>query len=154
MKAMTLSIVAIGVAVTGVCAALYEGFCIRTAKFPDEKAVVSQAVEYVIATYPPAVVMHERKMDDGNSSSTRGIPDHPVRYENVEEFLRKNPGCCELVERAGEGYKPSFLSRLLGKESRIVRLRFDVVYLESGGEKRKSVEKFVAVKRCGGVFTD
>lgn len=154
MKAMTLSIAAIGVLAAATCVVIYQGFCIRTLTFPDRQAVVNQAVEHVIATYPPAIVMHERKLVDGNTSSTRAIPSNPVKYASAEEFLRENPDCCELVERAGEGYKPSFLSRLLGRESKIVRLRFNVLYMENGEEKRSKVERFVAVERCGGVFTD
>ena len=154
MKAMAFSMLAIGLAGASASVALYEGLCIKTLKFPEEREVVRQAAEYVIATYPPAIVTQERSIGGGNTVSVREIPSHPIRYENVEEFLRKNPTCCELVERAGEGYKPSFLSRMIEKESRIVRLRFDVAYLADGRQRRVGVEKFVTVKRCGGAFNN
>lgn len=81
------------------------------------------------------------------------VPERPLRYGSVEEFRRINPNCCAIVDRGSEGYEPPFISRLLGYESRVVRVRYLVRYLNVNGELVvKLIETYVVLGRCGKVF--
>lgn len=150
--AMLISLAVVGTSI--ILLGLYNGFCFAQGGFPDQETSYRRAITDVIARYPPAIEMERRNLDGGRSVVRLGVPERVVRYLSVEEFRQLNPDCCAVVKRGREGYEPSPISRLLGYESRIVRVRYLVRYRSpDGGLIAKPTETYVVLSRCGQVFS-
>lgn len=153
MRAMMTGAAIIGVAVLVVLTALYNGLCFEHGGFPDDLLSEDRAIGEVIKRYPPTVELERRDLGGGRSISRMAVPERPLAYESVSDFRHVNPDCCAVVDRGSEGYRPSFLSRLLGKETRIVRVRYLVRYRDAAGvAMSKPTETHVVLGRCGEVF--
>ncbi len=73
-----------------------------------------------------------------------------VSYENVDELLAKNPGCCKIV---GSGDVPTvtFWDRVFGRNSKkIIHLQYKIMRLnENGQQDFHEVSLYNTVSNCG-----
>lgn len=153
MRAITTLLVILSITVIVILLALYNGYCLRHGGFPDREVSYGRAIADVIARYPPVIEVERRDLGGGRSVVKLNVPERAVHYGGIEEFRRINPDCCAIVDRGSEGYEPSPVSRLLGYESRIVRVRYAVRYLDESSELiERPVEEYVILSRCGEVF--
>lgn len=154
MRTMVTIFLITTVVVCVILAGLYSGFCVSQGGFPAREVSYNRAIADVIARYPPSIEMGRRDLGGGRSVMQLGIPERAIRYAGIEEFRRLNPDCCAIVAHGSEGYEPSFISRLFGYESRIVRVRYLVRYLNADDELiAKPTETYVVLSRCGKVFS-
>ncbi|WP_315385767.1 hypothetical protein [uncultured Stenotrophomonas sp.] len=131
----------------------WQGYCFEQRRFVPAGEIERAAIESMLASYPPSVELARWRQKDGNLSVTYGVPSHPVTFAGVDHFLALNPGACQMVARGWEGHAPSPISRLLGYETYIVRLRYPVRFHENGGMRAVPEERFVSVDRCGRVIS-
>ncbi len=133
----------------------YTGYCHAQGRYLGEDELINVAVREVLNHYPPTIVVHSEKI--GNTGNTRQIyalPENPVFYADVNEFMQLNPNCCALSMRTGEGRRPWFLDRIFGKISSYVLLEYSVRYVENGIEKNYPDSTAVAVENCGEILTE
>ena len=117
-----------------------------------EQRLYAAAALRVIQAYPPSITLHTRDLGDGNSIVTYGIPPNAIPYKSLSEFYAENPHCCELVDRAADGWQPSLLDRLFGLHSYIVRVRYSIRHIGPDGTVRTIPdEAFIILKRSGKV---
>ncbi|WNH49718.1 hypothetical protein PDM28_05230 [Stenotrophomonas aracearum] len=131
----------------------WQGYCFEQRRFVPAREIERAAIESVLASYPPSVELARWRQKDGNLSVTYGRPSHPVTIAGVDHFLTLNPDACQMVARGWEGHAPSPLTRLLGYETYIVRLRYLVRFYENGTLRAVPHERFVSVDRCGRVVS-
>ena len=131
----------------------WQGYCFEQRRFVPAQEIERVAIASVLASYPPSVELARWRQKDGNMSVTYGRPSHPVTFTGVDHFLALNPHACQMVARGWEGHAPSPISRLLGYETYIVRLRYPVRFYENGRLRAVPDEHFVSVNRCGRFVT-
>ncbi|WNH49716.1 hypothetical protein PDM28_05220 [Stenotrophomonas aracearum] len=131
----------------------WQGYCFEQRRFVPAQEIERAAIESLLASYPPSVELARQRQPDGNLAVTYGPPSHPMMFAGVDHFLALNPGACQMVPRGWEGHAPSQVSRLLGTETFIVRLRYPVRFYENGRLRAVPDEHFVSVNRCGEVIT-
>jgi hypothetical protein len=139
----------LAVAVSGIPALNYSGYCFEQHRYLADEEIVRAAVERVMGVYPPVVDVVE--MVDGQAGILgRLAPMNAVPYASADEFLRINEGCCELRHRDPEGYRPSLYERLTGRSRTLVRLEFAVRYVDRYGNPLSVTdEAFFAISNCG-----
>lgn len=130
----------------------YAGYCHAEHRFLSDEEKIHSAVQFVLNRYPPSI---SKQIDVNVNGVTQKIdhwymPENPVMYKDINDFMAINPGCCRLSLRTGEGGAPSFLDRITGYVSTYVLVQFKVRFIDD-----KHVENFsnggmaVAVKNCG-----
>ncbi|HEX5803715.1 MAG TPA: hypothetical protein VFY24_11875 [Azospira sp.] len=124
----------------------YAGYCFAEQKTLSDNEKIRALVDNVLKKSPPAVALKEIR--PGVPSYT--VPSDPIRYEDVDEFLALNPGCCELTEtRDPEEGGPYFMERLTGTVSGYARIDYLVRYREDGVVKSVPSKNHLPVSNCG-----
>lgn len=129
----------------------YSGYCFKEKRYLSDQERIDRAVAYVLATYPPVI---DYLNEDASVEPTieRRPPKHPVYYRDAKEFFELNQGCCEVTMRAREGTdnKPSLSSRVMGRTSCYVHVKYKVRYKDARGSEISSVvETYPAISNCG-----
>lgn len=130
----------------------YSGFCFKEARYLSEEEKIRSAVEYVLQLYSPDRGAIKIIEENGKQKS---VPANPigqmkVKYKNTDEFFAKNTECCELTQRAAEGYGGSPIDWVVGYISTWVHVKYMAKYYDNhDAEYLKVDEAYVAVSSCG-----
>lgn len=130
----------------------YAGYCHAEHRFLSDEEKINSAIEFALYGYPPSISKEIELNVNGVSQKREHwfIPEHSIKYQDLNEFNKINPACCRLSMRTGEGSMPSFLDRITGYVSTYVLVNFKVRYLdEHQVEKYGDAGIAVAVKNCG-----
>lgn len=134
---------------------VYTGFCFQQLRFVPDQEVIDTVVTQTLERYPPSLRFSETRTVNGELTREYFdfIPTEPIRYAGLNDFYLKNPNCCELTLQGGEGTHdtPPLWQRLCGQVVGFVRVRYDVVYVESGIRKVRAVDHRTPVSRCGDI---
>ena len=128
----------------------YIGFCFEKLRFLSDEEKISIAINYELSGYPPVVSEYGEK--DGRVFCTKAyIPDNPVYYKNVDEFLFENPDCCRVTQKMERsGYTVRLEHRLLGSANTFVEVKYKAKYIDANGIERSQItERYVAISNCG-----
>lgn len=133
----------------GYLALNYMGFCYKERRFLSEEEMVSIAVKYILATYPPVVELHEGK-GGAVINIGRGAPERSIAYKGISDFMAENQNCCEKTTIGREGYAISLEYRLLGSANAFVKVKYMVMYVDVSGVRQSSERtEYVAISNCG-----
>jgi hypothetical protein len=130
----------------------YYGYCHAEGRFVPDAEKIDAAVTRVLWAYPPPLPIYriengQRKLVDIRS------PANPIPYANRDEFLRENPNCCTLTDTEREGQEVTLMSRLTGKISTYVTVRYQVKYRNAAGDTIvEPSQTFRAIDNCGGAY--
>lgn len=148
----------------------YQGHCWEERRYLTKQEKIHRAIEDVLRRYPPGVIPTVRleengrlvekiiSIDDFRNKVLDGrsytMPKTPVFYSSVDDFLQKNPNCCELrgdrnFFNKSEFGGPSFFDLVTGGVSSYIRIRYWVKYMEGGEEKRIMNNYFADLSNCG-----
>lgn len=126
----------------------YFGYCWRKGKVLTPESKIQVAIAHVLASYPP-VLETFRSTGLGTGVVSYRRPQRPIAYLNAAEFRRINPDCCAVVMRGREGWTPSFLHRVTGSVSTLIRVKYQVRYQgDDGAVLAAAHETFVPVSNC------
>jgi hypothetical protein len=109
-------------------------------------------VKFVLDGYPPSIKRDFVTNINGALQKKEywHMPERPITYKDVKEFLEINPNCCVFTMRTEEGRRPSFVDRITGYVATYVIVKFKVIYLdENNVESYAESGEIVAVKNCG-----
>lgn len=127
------------VIVLGALASLnYSGYCVRDARFLTQAELVDAGVRDYFASYPPPVYSNFVRVTA------------PIPYSSVEDFVSRNPNCCELNPTGRQGETPGLFSRILGRFAGYVRI--DYMLEEATNNVPHTNLVRVAVSNCGRVW--
>ncbi len=110
----------------------YSGFCFKEMRYISDEEKIRNAIAVV------------NKIGGATYIGKDGFPDkyrEIIPYEDVDDFLDKNPKCCEIIPYIGfdsltdDPYPPSFWDRVFDNYNLAVRIRFKRVYVEGRLEK-------------------
>jgi hypothetical protein len=154
---MRIALLGAVILIIAVAALSYSGFCCTQGRYLSDEEKINIAVQYFLAAYPP-VIEHEVVNPDGSRKQVTAPPPQAVRYRDVDEFFRLNPGCCEVVKEVktsgGETLSLDFWNRLAGLSSSFVRVKYLVRYQDEQNTVRTHpVEAALAFSNCGHVWS-
>lgn len=130
----------------------YVGYCHAEHRFLSDEEKINSAIEFALYGYPPSISKEIEVNVNGVFQKREHwyIPEHPIKYQNLKEFMLINPECCRLSMQTGEGGMPSLLDRITGYVSTYVIVKFKVRYLdEQQVEKYGDAGLAIAIKNCG-----
>ena len=130
----------------------YSGYCHAEGRYLSDDEKIRSAVQYVLNRYPPTISKKIEKTIDGKVHVYDHwyMPENPIKYKNVDEFLVLNPGCCELSMTMAEGLTPLWIDRVSGIVSTYVLVLYKVRYLGPDNiEKHADGGMGVAIQDCG-----
>jgi hypothetical protein len=130
----------------------YTGYCHAEGRYLSDEEKINSAIRFALYGYPPSISKEIEVNVNGTTQKHEYwyVPENPIKYKDIDDFMAINPGCCKLSMRTGEGDAPSFLDRITGYVSTYVIVKFKVRYFDE-----QHLEKFansgvaVAVKNCG-----
>jgi hypothetical protein len=144
--------VALGVFVFWWCGMNYTGYCHSQGRYLSNEEKIRSAVDFTLNRYPPTISRKIKVNVDGVTKDTeeRFAPKNPIKYSNIDEFIKLNPDCCTLSMRTREGGRPYFLDRITGYVSTYVLILFKVRYFnENNIENYSDSGMAVAIQNCG-----
>lgn len=121
----------------------YHGMCVDEFRWISEEEKIRAAVEYVNSVQQ--IYVNEP------IGKVRGFQPR-VNYASVEEFLKANPNCCEVVFQLATGNNafPTVLDQLMGSYSGTVILKFDGRYYDENREIKTQKESVgILINNCG-----
>jgi hypothetical protein len=131
----------------------HKGFCAPSYRILSDDEKIRIAIKDRLLEYPPAVIK-EAYYDNGFYLIAKKVPDRPVHYKNVDEFLRLNPDCCSLskavIDDGLELQAIDFSDRIKGNVSHFMRLRYRVNYLNEKNEAENvTYSEIITISNCG-----
>lgn len=152
---ITMSCIALGAVIAcgaylGYLARLtYNGYCHAERKYLTDEEKIRVAVADVIRKYPPPIM--QIPVSYGWSLD---IPENPIYYRDVDDFLEQNPNCCFIsrmsLNKGMDNTEPRFIERATGGVSAFVSMNYAVRYLDvSKTTKSVDVTGYLALSNCG-----
>jgi hypothetical protein len=144
-----VSVFSLLVYIAWITAPNYKGYCKITHSYLTDKEKINIAVKSVMSTYPPSVEVFDTINNKKNIYWV--VPERPLSYGSVKEFLEINPSCCEVSHVDDNNYISSvFIYRAMGKLSALVNIVYKVRYYDGNGYLvEKNREEVVAITNCG-----
>lgn len=123
----------------------YSGFCWRQKRWLSKQEIIEAGIDYALKRENINVAI----TSPGGSITLivlKGIP-----YKSRQEFLMLNPGCCSIVEKADEGFRPTFLQKLAGNGRAIVKVNYKFRYLDEVDGNQKVIQHILYpfISNCG-----
>ena len=122
----------------------YSKFCFKQMRYLSDKEKIQMAFNYQNNRERIPI----ETVDKGTQYYRQ------IRYDNFEEFIQKNPNCCQVNPGGGYDLPPAnFLDRITGYNSGdAIVLNFEVRYLDDKGNQKSKIIKFEnAPQNCGAV---
>jgi hypothetical protein len=129
----------------------YSGFCLEQRRFYTDREKIEIAIGMILRGYPPTLI-EVVTYPEGRKVDRYFLPERPVPYRSVDEFLQVNPDCCEVTQREHPKISGnvSLGNRLFGITSANVRVRYRVRYLDANGRMITEImEPYIAISNCG-----
>lgn len=126
----------------------YTGYCFAEGKYLTDKEKVRVAVADVMKLYPPPVI----RTSVGPSTWNVDVPEKPIYYRDVDEFLALNPSCCAIsyVRKELESTGPRFSDKATGAMSSFVDMNYIVRYFDVDNVVQSTAVKgFLPISNCG-----
>lgn len=129
----------------------YAGYCHKESRFLSDEEMINSAVQFILDRYPPSISKVIEVNKDGKIQKREYwyLPENPVKYKGIKEFIEINPSCCNLSMIAGDSGYPDFIDRITGNVATYVIVEYNVKYLEENEEKTQLDSTAVAIKNCG-----
>lgn len=127
----------------------YAGYCEAESRYLTDEEKINIAITDTLRSYPPPLPKY------GSDGGTRKVvdirpPAEPINYADLEEFLRLNKDCCALTKEVREGQSVTPISRLTGRISTFVTVKYLVRYRDHQGNiVSEPSETFRAISNCG-----
>lgn len=140
----------------------YFGFCYSQKRFLPDEEKRNLVIDYILLTEKSTLkeIQRVRGLDDNDYKRERlkYLPDEPIPYRDMEDFLALNPNCCQVTTNyktlGGEGNPISCWERLTGW-SAVVGIRYLERYRDNKGIiQTKFVEIFPGISNCGELIWD
>lgn len=148
-KIILAGVVGVSALVVTYLALNYMGFCFKECRMLTEEEKISIAIDYVLGAYPPVIDLYKGGEGDLVSAG-RGLPDKPIYYSSVAEFISVNKNCCRVTRNGREGYTTRLEHRLVGSSNAFVEVRYAVRYLDENKAVRSEARvDFIAISNCG-----
>ena len=124
----------------------YAGFCYDEGRFLSDDEHYNSAIDHLIRR--PRVLVREEV--DGKLIKK----DYDkVRYEDADEFLRRNPDCCRIVPGGGDDYIPvTFWRRMTGLAYKVVLVEYAERIRDEGRVREVSLRRQITTNQCGDVL--
>jgi hypothetical protein len=133
----------------------YSGYCLKESRYLSYDEIIRHAVHSVIQSYPPVIEMTKIITENGKKRKVgaRERPKKYSKYDNIDQFLRLNKDCCQILDVGSGGYERSFLTRIVGDHLAIIRVKYFVYYTDHEGEERAvQVSTARSIKNCGQIW--
>ena len=147
----------------------YQGYCWKEGRYLTEQEKIYRSILGILREYPPAVIPVETYETNNGDVARKTIsieeikkkkwwgqtpPERPLAYNNVDDFLRNNPNCCQIrgdqnFHKTSEFGVPSLFDLVTDTESSYVRVRYWVRYIDDGKEKRLQTNYYAGLSNCG-----
>ncbi|MDK2126718.1 hypothetical protein [Parachitinimonas caeni] len=130
----------------------YTGYCAREGRAWSDREKIHSAVNYVVNREKPREVYLKTgdklvKLQPHEAGYEEQLI---IPYKSVDEFMQLNPNCCEITERADEGFQHDLLTRLSGDASGFVRVKYQRRYRgEATPDRHEPRETYVTISNCG-----
>lgn len=125
----------------------YSGMCLSKFRWLSDEERIILSIERIIKRENVAI--------ETKHSGTQYFKQ--INYKSVDEFISKNPECCQINPKGGYDLPPPTLtSRILGGNSGdVVRIKFTAKYLDIYGENKTKVIKSDGVQtNCGRIHSN
>ena len=130
----------------------YRGYCINESRYLSRDEIIRSAVHSVLQIYPPVIGFTKVITKDGKELKVgvRERPENHIKYDSIDQFMRLNKDCCQIVEATPDGYERSFGKRISGDHLAIVLIKYDVFYIDYEGDERAvEVSTGRSITNCG-----
>lgn len=134
----------------------FSGYCLEEERYLSDEEKIQIAVRREIASYPPVLVRRQSAEEEGvlRNFIVYERPDNPIYYDDIEEFYKINPNCCEVTSSGKDGHPRGIWNRLSGNTSDFVHVKYLVRYLAAdGAEISHEYETFPAISNCGSTWS-
>lgn len=122
----------------------YAGFCWDQKRYLSEEEKIRIAIKGINEL--DFVYIRDKGESDGSSNFDY------IRYENVEEFLKKNPSCCRILYLPYKDHVPPrhLMDRIWGTSGGTVEINFRARYQDKKGEEKEGdATWYVNQQNCG-----
>ena len=126
----------------------YTGYCHAEGKYLTDEEKIRVAVTDLLTKYPPPVIQTQVEINVWHQS----VPNHPIHYRDVDQFLALNPDCCKVdpTEKFMEGGTLTLIEKLTGTATSVVEVNYLVRYrLDDGEEASIKTTSYLHITNCG-----
>lgn len=124
---------------------VYLGYCDIKNRFLSDKEKIEIAIQDILVEHPIRLNDYEVREDGALIKRNKEVKEYSIPYKNVEEFLKKNPNCCDVRDNI-DGEKIPFNLLLSGKIHSFVRIRYKVYYATP--PKETLITEYRAFSNC------
>jgi hypothetical protein len=124
----------------------YSGMCLAEGRWLSNDEKIRKVVEVINS---PGRVFIEDK--NNNTQPYQLIP-----YKSVDDFLEKNPDCCEVgMSLRGDYFPPTFVDRITGVYGDKLRINYTIHFFNPPQKAQSQQQNFIAIiGNCGDLYED
>lgn len=123
----------------------YLGYCAEKGRILSDKEKIELVIQDILIKLPSRVNSYKVRENGALVETSEGMVENPIPYNNIQDFLKKNPNCCDMQDHI-YGEKIPFLLRLTGSVQTYIRIRYKVNY--PNPPKEELITEYRALSNC------